>query len=224
MAAPLVLVSHPLCPYVQRAVIVADEKGLALERVDIDLAAKPDWFRHLSPTGKVPLLRVGDAVLFESAPIGEYLDEVSPGSLHPADPVERARHRAWIDFASAMLADIAGLYGAADGSAFEAKRAALVARLVTLEGALDGGPYFAGARFHMVDAVFGPVFRYFDVVDRTVDLDLFAHLTKVPTWREHLASRPAVARAVTADYPDRLERFLRGRGSHLSRIMDAAAA
>ncbi len=44
MAAPLKLISHKLCPYVQRAVIALAEKGVPFERIDIDLANKPDWF------------------------------------------------------------------------------------------------------------------------------------------------------------------------------------
>ena len=39
----LKLISHKLCPYVQRAVIALTEKGVAFERIDIDLANKPDW-------------------------------------------------------------------------------------------------------------------------------------------------------------------------------------
>ena len=35
MAAPLKLISHKLCPYVQRAVIALTEKGVAFERIDI---------------------------------------------------------------------------------------------------------------------------------------------------------------------------------------------
>src|SRR5262249_29976722 len=46
-SAPLVLVSHALCPYVQRAAIVLAEKSVAFERRDIDLANKPDWFLRL---------------------------------------------------------------------------------------------------------------------------------------------------------------------------------
>ena len=49
MSAPLVLVSHALCPYVQRAAIVLREKGVPFERRDIDLANKPDWFLRISP-------------------------------------------------------------------------------------------------------------------------------------------------------------------------------
>ena len=54
----LVLVSHALCPYVQRAAIVLAEKGVAFERRDVDLADKPDWFRAVSPLGKTPVLLV----------------------------------------------------------------------------------------------------------------------------------------------------------------------
>ncbi|HVK69280.1 MAG TPA: glutathione S-transferase family protein, partial [Polyangium sp.] len=99
----LTLISHELCPYVQRAAIVLAEKGVAFERIDIDLSNKPDWFLAISPLGKVPLLRVRDesgkeAVLFESIAICEYLEETQPGpKLHPEDPIERARDRAWFD-------------------------------------------------------------------------------------------------------------------------------
>ena len=58
MPKSLRLISHKLCPYVQRAVIVATEKDIPFHRVDIDLANKPDWFLAISPTGKVPLLEV----------------------------------------------------------------------------------------------------------------------------------------------------------------------
>src|SRR5687768_16715354 len=108
------LVSHALCPYVQRAAIVLAEKRVPFERVTIDLADKPAWFTAVSPMGKVPLLRVGDAVLFESAAICEYLEDTTAPALHPADPVERARHRAWMEFGSNVLNLIAAFYGAAD--------------------------------------------------------------------------------------------------------------
>ena len=69
--AELRLVSHHLCPYVQRAAIALAEKGVPFERINIDLAAKPDWFLKISPLGKVPLLQVGQDVLFESSVICE---------------------------------------------------------------------------------------------------------------------------------------------------------
>ena len=108
LAAPLRLISHKLCPYVQRAVIALTEKGVAFERIDIDLANKPGWFLKVSPLGKTPVLMVGDAAIFESAVILEYLEETEPKPLHPRDPLRRAEHRAWIEFGSTVLGDIAG--------------------------------------------------------------------------------------------------------------------
>lgn len=212
------LVSHHLCPYVQRAAIVAAEKDIPIERVFIDLAAKPDWFLALSPTGKVPLLQVGGRALFESAPIIEYLDETSPGSLHPADPLHRARHRGWVEFASATLADIGGLYSAPDTAGFETRRQALAARFAQVETELGHGPWFGGARFQIVDAVWGPVFRYFDVIETRLDLGLFDALPKVRAWRAQLTARPSVAAAVAPDYPQRLAAFFARRDSHLGRL------
>ena len=101
----LTLISHKLCPYVQRAVIALTEKGVPFERIDIDLANKPEWFLKISPLGKTPVLLVGDTPIFESAVILEYLEDTQYPALHPADPLARAEHRAWIEFGSAILND-----------------------------------------------------------------------------------------------------------------------
>lgn len=217
---PLKLVSHHLCPYVQRAVITLTEKHTAHERVCIDLAHKPAWFKALSPLGKVPLLVVGDETLFESAVICEYLEETLPAPrLHPENPWERARHRAWIEFASATLNDIWGFYVAPDAAAFEKKRLDLAGKFAWLERSLGDGPYFAGERFSLVDAAFGPVFRYFDVFETFLDPAIFEATPKVLAWRHALAARASVRNAVAADYPERLAAFLRARNSYMSGLM-----
>jgi glutathione S-transferase len=170
VAARLKLISHRLCPYVQRAVIALTEKAVPFERIDIDLANKPDWFLAISPLGKTPVLVVdGDHAIFESAVILEYLEETQAKPLHPADPLRRAEHRAWIEFGSAVLNDIAGFYAAPDEAAFEAKAAQLEARFARLETRVAAAPWFDGEAFSLVDAVFGPVFRYFDVFDTIGD-------------------------------------------------------
>src|SRR3981081_1936535 len=133
MAASLKLVSHKLCPYVQRAVIALTEKGVAFERIDIDLANKPDWFLAISPLGKTPVLLVGDIPIFESAVILEYLEETQPKPLHLAGALTRAEHRGWIEFGSAVLNDIAGFYAAPDQATFNAKTTHLEQRFARLE-------------------------------------------------------------------------------------------
>ncbi len=190
MSLSLTLVSHALCPYVQRVAIALAEKGVAHDRVTVDLANKPDWFLALSPLGRTPVLKVGDAALFESAAILEYLEETQAHPLHPADPIERARHRAWIGFGSECLTDIACFYSAPDSGTLEMKAAALHARFRLLERALDQGPWFAGERFTLVDVVVAPVFRYFDTFDRIGDFGVFDGLTRVSDWRGTLPRDP----------------------------------
>jgi glutathione S-transferase len=221
--ADLTLVSYDLCPYVQRAAIALAEKGVGFRRVDVDLSNKPDWFRAISPLGKVPLLRVGDDVLFESAVIVEYLEETNPHSLHPHDPLERAKHRAWMEFGSSILADIWVLETTPDRTAFVAKRDVLNDKFKRIENTLTSGPYFAGARFSLVDAVFAPVFRYFDTFERFVDLGLFEAVPKVAAWRAALAKRPSVIGAVVPDYSARLEAFLRRKNGWIAGLMSKAA-
>jgi glutathione S-transferase len=222
------LISHRLCPYVQRAVIVLDEKGAAFEREDIDLGNKPEWFLKLSPLGKVPLLTVEEngrtEVIFESAVIAEYLDETIEPRLHPQAAIERARHRAWIEFASATLADVAGFYAASDEEQFTSKRDSLEAKFARVEEALGEGPWFAGPEFSIVDAAFAPVFRYFDTFDSLVEHGVFHAKPKVSAWRSALRDRPSVRKAVSPDYHDGLRAFLSARGSYLGDRVDAAAA
>lgn len=213
--ASLLLVSHKLCPYVQRAVIALLEKRVAFERRDIDLAAKPDWFLELSPTGKTPLLVVADEPVFESNAILEYLEDTQSHPLHPADPLKRAKHRGWLEFASAILNDIGGLYNAETADAHDTRIRTLVARFARLEADLGDGPYFDAGAFSLVDAAFAPVFRYFDVFEVVSDLDVFTGLPKTAAWRSQLAARPSVQRAVSDDYHDHLLRFLRNRPSIL---------
>lgn len=213
------LISHPLCPYVQRAAIALVEKGVPFRRVDIDLADKPDWFGAVSPLGRVPVLQVGDAALFESAVIVEFLEEVTDHPMHPANPLERARHRAWIAAASATLEVIADFYSAVDPARLDAKRRTLADRLARLDAELGGGPYFSGAEFRLVDAAWAPVFRYLDAFDGIAAFDLTDGLDRVAGYRVALAARPSVQAAVADDYPQRLLAFLQGRGSLLSRLM-----
>jgi glutathione S-transferase len=223
MSAPLKLISHKLCPYVQRAVIALGEKGLPFERIDIDLANRPEWFSKTSPLGKVPVLVVatesGEVAIFESNVICEYIEETQAGPrLHPADPLARAEHRAWMEFGSALLSDLWGLETTTDPSTFESKRQAVTAKFVRVEAALGEGPFFAGERFSLVDAVFAPIFRYFDVFDDLADLGVFKETPKVRTWRAELAKRPSVQAAVGPDYPQLLRTFLKRYDAHLLKL------
>ncbi|APG83092.1 glutathione S-transferase family protein [Sinorhizobium americanum] len=228
MTASLTLISHHLCPYVQRAAIVLTEKGIPFERVYIDLANKPDWFLKISPLGKVPLLRIaqdkGEAILFESTVICEYLEDTQPGTkLHPTDPLVRARHRGWMEFGSSVLSDLWVYETTQDGETLEAKRNVLRTKFATVEAELGEGPYFAGADFSLVDVVFAPIFRYFDLFDTIAEHRIFDGLQRVGAWRKALTERPSVKAAVTVDYAERLLAFLEKHDAALLKTAQIAA-
>lgn len=224
MPHKLTLVSHHLCPYVQRAAIALHEKGVPFERRWIDLSAKPRWFADISPLGKVPLLISASHVIFESAVILEYLEETQPSPLHPASPERRAEHRSWIEFGSSILNDIAGFYGTRDEDAFEAKRQLLCCKFERLEQAITGRDWFDAGGFSLVDAVYGPIFRYFDTFERIADFGFFDEAPRISAWRRRLAERPSVVAAVAQDYPGHLMAFLQSRSSHLGGMISQDVA
>jgi len=221
-ASNLTLISHPLCPFVQRAAIVLLEKGVSFERIDVDLSAKPDWFLAISPTGKVPVLKIeqsdgDDAILFESMVICEYLEETQNRTpMYANDPLSRARQRGWVEFATATLAEAWQFINAGERSVADAKRASFRERLESIETVLEDGPYFGGATFGMVDAVFAPIFRYFDSLDPTVSEPIFEGLRRVVAWRIALANRKSVINAVGGDYAERFQQHLRNHKALLA--------
>jgi len=216
----LTLISHHLCPYVQRVAIALSEKEVPFEKVYIDLANKPDWFNMISPLGKTPVFKVADTAIFESAVILEYLEETQPNRLYPDDPLLRARHRSWIEFGSSVLSDIGGLYSAADKNAFDVVSKKLTEKFMRLESQLTMEPFFSGSGFSLVDVAFGSVFRYFDVFDRIGDFGILSNKPKIAAWRKALADRNSIQNAVTDDYETRLWGFLKIRKSHLASLMD----
>ncbi len=95
----LELISFNVCPFVQRSVITLIHKNCDYKITFIDLSNPPGWFLEISPLGKVPVLKVdGKEVLFESAVINEFIDDVTPGTLKPSDPLTLAKNRAWIEY------------------------------------------------------------------------------------------------------------------------------
>ncbi|WP_281561480.1 glutathione S-transferase family protein [Thalassomonas sp. RHCl1] len=217
--ARFTLISHILCPYVQRAVITLKELDVSYKRIDIDLTNKPEWFLALSPLGKVPLLVVDDeTVIFESEVICEYLNEANQGKLLAEDALEKAEQRAWIEFASTTLSIIAQLYNAPDKAVFSQLQEKLEHLGQTLEDNLVQAEYFSSNEFSLVDAAFAPAFRYLPLFESLSKEQFFQHLPKLALWAQYLLSRPSVIEAVSEHYQQQLMEFLAKRESYLGQL------
>jgi len=218
----LTLISHTLCPFVQRAVIALEEQGLTYKKTDIDLNNKPEWFLALSPLGKVPVLVVDDdIVLFESAVIAEYINDISGSHLLHEEPVDKARERSWIEFASATLNNIGQLYKAKDEMTFSDSKRQLNEKLAILDKNISEKGFFTGEAFSLVDAAFAPVFRYFDVFETFTEFNGLDRHLNVANWRDALRSRDSVIKAVSPDYPELLTQFVASRDSYLAELARA---
>lgn len=189
------LISFKLCPFVQRSVIVLKEKGVDYDITYIDLKSPPDWFKAISPLGKVPVLRVGDAVVFESAVIMEYLDEVNPPSLHPQDPLRKAHNRAWIEFASTLFFCQFNMVTAQEQAACENAEQELRDKLKLVNKQLVG-PYFNGENFALIDAAYAPLFMRIAYLEQWSPIGLLEGMPKMQRWSESLLARPAVQSSV----------------------------
>lgn len=194
------LISFKTCPFVQRAVITLKQKNLDFDITYIDLAEPPDWFLELSPLAKVPVLKVDDEVLFESAVINEFLDEITGGELQPKDPLQRAKNRAWIEFSSDMLGNTYMMKTATDLTGYEKYRDQLVSQLMRVENRLGDGDWFNGDQFSLADTAFAPLFMHDSVASNTFSVIDPTTMPKVSAWSKRLLALPAVQNSVVPEF------------------------
>lgn len=190
---------------------VLNEKEIPHEVKYIDLSNKPDWFLEISPTGKVPVLRVDDEnVLFESAVINEYLDEAHPPQLMASTPLGRAYERMWSDFVTGLYGGVYRLYNAKKQGTADEAISSLRERMGRIEEEVQG-PLFAGEQFGLVDATAAPPFTRLDwcqCIDPS--LDFFADLPKMRAWKDALLARPGIQNSYPANlyeiFADRIQK------------------
>jgi len=196
------LISFKTCPFVQRAAITLGYKEVEHKVTFIDLADPPDWFLEISPLAKVPVLKVDGEILFESAVINEYLDDITGGELQPKDPLARAKNRAWIEFASNMLGNTYMMKTAAEKDRYEKYRDLLVSQLRRVENRLGDGPWFNGEDFSLADTAFAPLFAHDAVANYRFSVIDAATMPKLDAWSKRLLALPAVKNSVVAEFEE----------------------
>ncbi len=211
----LELVSFKICPFVQRSIIALNQKGIAYTLTHINPQETPDWFKAISPLGKVPVLVVDGTPVFESAVILEYLDEVYPPALHPADPLEKARQRAWVEFCSELLGRQHRMLTAQDEAGFNEARESLQQGLQRLDTVLaEQAPYFAGEQFHLVDCVYAPLFMRLALLKQSYALEI-ALSTRMQAWSDALLALDAVKTSVVEEFPMVFANFLKAQDGYI---------
>ena len=204
-------------------------KDVEFEVTFINLRDKPDWFLKISPHGKVPVLKVDEAILFESNAIAEFLDETVPPRLHPEDPVERARNRAWTDFVPTFSSALNGIYYTKTCEEMEEGLAKAPKAVERLEEALSrqrriDGPYFNGPELSLVDAAYAPFLQRFLIADRYLKTGLLDGFPLVRAWADALMSNETVTGAVAPEFLDEFHGNMRRREFYVATLMDDPGA
>jgi glutathione S-transferase len=210
-------------------VIVLRAKAAEFDVTYINLREKPDWFLKISPHGKVPVLKVDDQPLYESNAIAEYLDEVLEPRLHPADPIKRARNRAWTDFLPDFTKALRGTYYTKTKEEVAAGVEKAPPAIRKLEDAIarergNDGPYFNGDKMCMVDAGYAPFFQRFAIADSMLKTGILDDFPLVKAWSDALLSTDAVTGSVAPEFNDAFVARLKAQGYYVGTLFEQAAA
>ncbi|MBX9756182.1 MAG: glutathione S-transferase family protein [Pseudomonadaceae bacterium] len=94
----LTVYGAPLSPFVRKLRVFLAEKGLEYQLEIITPFGQPEWYRELSPLGRIPALKDDDFSIADSSVICQYLEEKHPElpQLYGQTPAQRAQIR-WLE-------------------------------------------------------------------------------------------------------------------------------
>lgn len=199
----LLLYDHPLSSYCQKVKIALREKGLAFDTIlpdDFGTGRRDTDFAVANPRAEVPVLVDGDARIFDSTVILEYLEDRFPNPpLLARDPAARAAAREIEEVCDSQYEAINWGFGEilwfhrATGDLADRLRAAAARDTATVQRwlmeRLGGARWFGGDRFGWADAAVAPM------VNRSVHYGLGpAADSTLARWHAQLNQRPAVAK------------------------------
>ena len=215
----LELISFKLCPFVQRAIIILKKQKIDYDITFINPMDPPDWFKAISPTGQVPLLKADDEVIFESSVISEFANDISENDLHPSDAIQKAKNRAWIQFSSGMFDDLFNLV-TGDEETYTKAKESLFEKLAKVEVVKGTDTFFNGADFAMIDAAFAPIFMRLawinEFTDNAISINEFSNLS---AWSEAILVVDEVKDSVSEGIDDVYYSNIEAREGYLSTLL-----
>ena len=215
----LELISFKLCPFVQRAIIILKKQKIDYDITFINPMDPPDWFKVISPTGQVPLLKADDEVIFESSVISEFANDISENDLHPIDAIQKAKNRAWIEFSSKMFDDLFNLV-TGDKETYAKAKESLFEKFAKVEAVKGTGTFFNGADFAMIDAAFAPIFMRLSWINEFTDNALsFNEFSNLSAWSEAILAVDEVKGSVSEGIDDVYYSNIEAREGYLSTLL-----
>jgi glutathione S-transferase len=130
----------------------------------------------------------------------DYLDEVYTPKLHPHDPLQRARHKSWIEYGSGLLMDQAAICLARDEASYLTRLEVFCGNLARLTVPLAAGLLRGDRDFSVLDAAYAPLFMRMEILGGLREELSGLYPAGVETWSQHCLQRPSVAGSVVEDF------------------------
>lgn len=149
----IVLFSDSKSPSSHRVRLVAKEKDIPIEVIDVDVDNLPEDLLELNPYGTLPTLVDRDLVLYDPQVIIEYLDERFPHPpLMSVDPISKARSRQMLRQIESEWYPLVDIIAYSDDEeAVKNARRDLQERLIQLIPAFGHKPFFMNDDYSLVD-------------------------------------------------------------------------
>ncbi|WXU00651.1 MAG: hypothetical protein Ctma_1377 [Catillopecten margaritatus gill symbiont] len=215
----LELISFKLCPFAQRAIISLNQQNIDFKMTYINPMDPPDWFKEISPTGQVPLLKADDTPIFESLVITEFINEISAESFHPSDVVKAANNRSWIVYSSDMLGNMFNII-TGDEEKFNSAKTELMDKFAKVSAAKTQGEFFNGNEFNMIDAAFAPIFMRLAWINEFTDNAIsLKDLPEISAWSNAVLALDVVKNSVVEGLDDVYLSNIENREGYLSTLL-----
>jgi len=199
------LYSSIRCPHCFKVSLVLAEKGVAFERIEIDLEAKQQRtpaYLAINPLGQVPVFEDDRGIHIESLAIMRYLEERYPEPrLFPSAGLELGRVLQWIHRSSTEMRDVSHyLYwqlieppeGGPDKAVVADLKARGLAQLAEVEAALTAGGGWLTGTLTVADI---SVFAWLNGYGRFGLPPEASEYPALADWLERLRARPSFAAA-----------------------------
>ncbi len=149
----IVLFSDSKCPKSHRVRLVAKEKDIPMEVVEVDVDNLPEDLLELNPYGTLPTLVDRELVLNDPQVMIEYLDERFPHPpLMSVDPISKARARQMLrQIETEWYPLIETIAKSDDEKAVKIARRDLQERLIQLIPAFEHKDFFMSNDYSLVD-------------------------------------------------------------------------
>lgn len=146
-------------PWTHRVRLVASEKGLPIELIDVPAGGRHPELFEMSPDASLPTLVDRDVLLFDSRVIVDYIDERFPHPpLMPIDPVTRAQFRVALHRIERDWYPVAIAIGnSTDRKDLPALRDRLKSLILESAELFKVKKYFLSDEFSLVDATIAPI-------------------------------------------------------------------